>query len=217
MTRIILVRHGQTEWNSTERFRGHADVPLDKIGLAQAEATGKYVARLCHPVAIYAAPLSRTIKTAEAIARQFNLPVESESGLIDVDCGQWQGLTPDEVRQRWPREFEQWLNLPGRFGFPGGESLEDARLRAMQTLNALLNRHTGQDIVLVSHTALNRLILLSALGLGCDQFWNLRQDTCAVNVLETRLEGFVVVSLNNTAHLLAGMFDKSINDKAQTV
>ena len=195
MTRIILVRHGQTEWNSTERFRCHADVPLDSVGLAQAEATGKYVARLCHPEAVYAAPLSRTGKTAEAISQQFNLPVESEPGLIDVDCGHWQGLTPDEVSQRWPREFEQWLNSPGRFGFPGGESLEEARLRAMRTLNALLGRHAGQDIVLVSHTALNRLILLSALGLGCEQFWNLRQDTCAVNILETRLDSFIVVSL----------------------
>jgi len=217
MTRIILVRHGQTEWNSIERFRGHANVPLDSVGLAQAEATGKYVAQICNPSAVYAAPLSRTIKTAEAISGRFNLTVEREPGLIDVDCGQWQGLTPDEVRQRWPREFEQWLNSPGKFGFPGGESLEDARLRAMRTMNALLNRHSGQNIVLVSHTALNRLILLSALGLDCDQFWNLRQDTCAVNVLETRLEGFIVVSLNNTAHLLAGIFDKSINDKTQTV
>ena len=217
MTRIILVRHGQTEWNTSERFRGHADVPLDSVGLAQADATGKYVARLCNPAAVYAAPLSRTLKTAEPVARLFNLPVEIEPGLIDVDCGQWQGLTPVEVRQRWPGEFEQWLNLPEMFGFPGGESLEEARLRAIRTVKALANRHPSQDIVLVSHTALNRLILLSALGLGCDRFWNLRQDTCAVNVLETRLNGFVVVSLNNTAHLLAGMFDKSSTDKAQTV
>ena len=219
MTRIILVRHGQTEWNSTERFRGHADVPLDNIGLAQADATGRYVAvaRLCRPAAVYAGPLSRTIKTADAIARQFNLLVEIEPGLIDVDCGQWQGLTPDEVRQRWPKEFDQWLNLPEKFSFPGGESLEEARLRAMQAINALLTRHPDQSIALVSHTALNRLILLAALGLGNDHFWNLRQDTCAVNILETQPEGFIVVSLNNTAPLLLGMLDKGVEDKAETV
>jgi len=74
MTRIILVRHGQTEWNRVERFRGRADVPLNETGLAQAEATGRRVASEWQPVAIYSSPLSRAVKTAEAIARHFDLP-----------------------------------------------------------------------------------------------------------------------------------------------
>lgn len=92
-----------------------------------------------------------------------------------------------------------------------------AQLRAMRTVEVLINKHPDQVIVLVSHTALNRLILLSALGPGLERFWNLRQDTCAVNVLETGQAGYIVHSLNNTAHLLDDMFGKNANDNIQTL
>src|SRR3990167_8526032 len=99
MTLIILVRHGQTEWNRVERFRGRADVPLNEVGLAQAEATGQRVAAEWHPAAIYTSPLSRSVKTTEAIARHFGLAVQTHPGLADIDYGQGQGLTPDEDRK----------------------------------------------------------------------------------------------------------------------
>jgi broad specificity phosphatase PhoE len=83
MTCIILVRHGQTEWNRVERFRGHADVPLNETGLAQAEATGRRVAERWQPAAVYSSPLSRAVMTAEAIAKHFSLPVHTHPGLID--------------------------------------------------------------------------------------------------------------------------------------
>ena len=102
MTRIVLVRHGQTEWNRVERFRGRADVPLNETGLAQAEATGRRVASEWQPVCVYSSPLSRAVKTAEAIARHFDLPVHVHPGLADIDYGEWQGLTPDEVEEHWP-------------------------------------------------------------------------------------------------------------------
>jgi probable phosphoglycerate mutase len=108
MTCIILIRHGQNEWNRIERFRGRADVPLNEAGLVQAEATGMRVAAEWKPAAIYSSPLSRAIKTAEAIAKHFNLPVQIQSGLADIDYSKWQGLTPDEVRDRWPAELQTW-------------------------------------------------------------------------------------------------------------
>ena len=111
-TSIILVRHGQTEWNRIERFRGRADVPLNETGLAQAEATGRRVAQTWQPMAIYTSPLSRSIKTAQAIAKHFSLPVQIHPGLADIDYGAWQGLTPDEARQRWPEQIEYWYHKP---------------------------------------------------------------------------------------------------------
>lgn len=115
MAQIILVRHGQTAWHREERFRGHADVPLDETGLAQAQAVAKRVALEWQPEVIYACPLSRTIQTAAPTANLCNLSVQSEPGLIDVDCGEWQGLTPDEARQRWPAAFEAYLHSPLNF------------------------------------------------------------------------------------------------------
>jgi len=201
MTRIVLVRHGQTEWNRVERFRGRADVPLNETGRAQAEATGKRVAVEWQPSAIYASPLSRAVKTAAAIARHFDLPVQIHHGIADIDYGQWQGLTPDEVKVRWPEIHHAWYNAPHTMRIPGGETLDDLRTRGMAAVRELAARYAGQTIVLVGHTVINRIILLGVLGLGNDRFWHLRQDTCAINVFEADDEEFTLVSLNDTCHL----------------
>jgi len=185
MTKVILVRHGQTEWNRDERFRGHADVPLDKTGRAQANATARRISLQWNPAVVYAGPLSRTIHTGEPIASAIPSTVQVANDLIDADCGQWQGLTPDEVNERWPAEFHSYLHQPGDFQFPGGELLETARRRAMKCVNTLIEHHRNQTIVLVSHTALNRLILLSVLGLDSQSFWKIRQGTCAINVFDS--------------------------------
>jgi len=202
MTTIILVRHGQTEWNRVERFRGRADVPLNETGLTQAEATGRRVAAQWRPSAIYTSPLSRSVKTAEAIARHHQLEAQIHSGLADIDYGEWQGLTPEEARQRWPEDIDAWYSRPHMAHIPGGETLDDLRRRAMHTVNELAARHAGETIVLVGHTVINRIILLGVLGLGNHRFWHLKQDTCAINVFESENDDFVLVSLNDTCHLL---------------
>jgi len=203
MTLFILVRHGQTEWNRNERFRGRADIPLNETGLAQAEATGRRVAAEWQPVAIYTSPLSRSVKTAEAIAKHFGLPVQLHPGLADIDYGEWQGLSPEEARQRWPDEIDAWYNRPQQARIPGGETLEDLRARAMQTVNELADRHPGETIVLVGHTVINRIVLLGVLGLGNERFWRIKQDTCAINVFEADAGDFTLISLNDTCHLHA--------------
>jgi broad specificity phosphatase PhoE len=201
MTCIVLVRHGQTEWNRVERFRGRADVPLNATGWVQAEATGKRVAAEWQPAAIYSSPLSRAARTAEAIARHFDLPVQVHPGIADIDYGQWQGLTPDEVKERWPEIHHAWYNSPHTARIPGGETLDDLRVRGMAAVNALAARHAEQTVVLVGHTVINRVILLGVLGLGNERFWRLKQDTCAINVFEADGGEFTLVSLNDTCHL----------------
>jgi probable phosphoglycerate mutase len=201
MTRIILVRHGQTEWNRIERFRGRADIPLNETGLTQAEVTGRRIAAEWRPMAVYSSPLLRAGKTAEAIAWHFDLPVQIHKGLTDIDYGQWQGLTPDEARKGWPEVVEAWYNAPHTAHIPGGETLAALRARAMRTVNELASLHEDQTIVLVSHTVINRIILLGVLGLGNDRFWRLRQDTCAINTFEVEGGFFTIGSLNETYHL----------------
>ena len=201
MTQIVLVRHGQTEWNRVERFRGRFDVPLNETGLAQAAATARRIAAEWRPVAVYSSPLSRAARTAAAVARHFGLPVQAEPGLIDIDYGNWQGLTPDEARTRWPEIVEAWYHAPQRAHIPGGETLEQVRARGVATVRILAARHTDQTIVLVSHTVINRAILLGIMELNSDRFWHIRQDTCAINIFETDGDDFVLVSLNDTHHL----------------
>ncbi len=201
MTCIILVRHGQTDWNREERFRGQLDVPLNKTGLAQARTTGRWVAKKWQPVAIYSGPLSRTVKTAEQIASHFSLPVLLHQGLIDINYGEWQGLTPDEVRERWPDELHTWYTQPEKATIPGGESLVDMRARGMDAVNEIAPRYPEQTIVLVSHNAINRIILLGILGLPNDRYWHIKQENCAINVFDVDNNDFTLETMNNTFHI----------------
>ncbi len=201
MTLVILTRHGETEWNRVERFRGRADVPLNETGLGQAELTALRVASQWNPTAVYSSPLSRAQKTAEAIARCCGLGVQLEEGIADIDYGRWQGLTPEQARDRWPQVHLAWYNSPRQAQLPDGESLDDLRARAMQSVENLVGRHPGETIVLVSHTVVNRVILLGVLGLDNDHLWRLKQDTCALNVFEAEGGKYTLVSLNDTCHL----------------
>jgi len=201
MTRIILVRHGQTEWNRVERFRGRADVPLDNTGMAQADATGRRIATGWQVSAVYCSPLSRAVKTAEAIAGHFGLVVQPYPGLVDIDYGLWQGLTPAEVQRQWPELIEAWYKAPQTVQIPQGETLEHLRARGLASVNELVTHHPGQTLVLVAHTAIIRAILLGVLGLGNERFWRLHQDTCAINVFDADAGDFTMISLNDTCHL----------------
>jgi broad specificity phosphatase PhoE len=201
MTLIVLVRHGETEWNRVERFRGRADVPLNDTGLAQAEATARRITAEWQPATIYSSPLSRAVRTAEAIAQPLGLPVQIHGGLADIDYGRWQGLTPDEARAQWPEKVDAWYCNPQSASIPGGETLDRVRVRAMKAVNQLAARHPGQTIVLVGHTVVNRAILLGVLGLRNNRFWHLRQDTCALNLFEAEGGDFTLGSMNDTCHL----------------
>jgi len=200
--RFILVRHGQTEWNRVERFRGRADVPLNEVGLAQAAAAGQRIAAEWLPTAVYTSPLSRAMATAEVIAAHFDLPIVPLGGLADIHYGDWQGLTPEEAQAGWPDLIHAWYTAPATVQIPSGESLAGLRDRAMAAIHELAARHTDQTVVLVGHTVVNRVILLAVLGLGNERFWRLRQDNCAVNVFEAEGGDFTLGLLNDTCHLI---------------
>ena len=201
MTRIMLVRHGETEWNKVERFRGRADVPLNETGISQAEATARRIEKMCKAAAVYSSPLSRAMRTAEAIAGRFLLSPQSHASLIDIDYGKWQGLSPDEVGKQWPELLSSWYREPHTVKIPEGESLDMVRTRCADSLKDIVSRHAETTVVLVGHTAVNRVILLIVLGLGNDRFWHLRQNTCALNEIEADGGEFTLVSMNDTCHL----------------
>ena len=201
MTCFVLVRHGQTEWNRVERFRGRADIPLNATGLEQARLTAERIAARWTPTAIYASPLQRARQTAEAIGALTALAVQPHQGLLDIDFGQCQGLTSAEARGRWPDVVDAWYGHPALARFPGGERLADVRARGSAAIAELSLRHPGATVVLVGHTVANRAILLGILGLGDDALWRLGQDPCAINVFEAGERSYVLSCLNDTCHL----------------
>ncbi|HUI70222.1 MAG TPA: histidine phosphatase family protein [Spirochaetia bacterium] len=201
MTRLILVRHGQTDWNVKERFRGRFDVPLNETGVRQALLTTRRISSAWKPAAVYSSPLSRALSTARAIAEPLSLPVRELPEMIDMNFGQWEGLSPDEVRARWPELLAAWYSAPHTVRMPGGESLHHVRSRCERALEIIEKDHPERTVVAVAHTDFNRTMLLVVLGLGNDRLWHLRQDTCAINEIEMENGDFTLVSMNETSHL----------------
>jgi probable phosphoglycerate mutase len=175
---------------------------LDETGFRQAEATGRYLAERWPVDAVYASPMRRAMRTAEAIAEVHGLTAQPFDGLLDINFGAWQGHSPEEVGERYPDLLRAWLEAPHTVHMPDGESLDDVRDRVVAGLDEVIERHTGQTVALVGHAVVNRVLLCAALGLGNEHFWRLRQDTCAVNVFDAHQDGtFTIVLLNDTCHL----------------
>lgn len=203
MTRIILTRHGHVDWIAPERFRGRAELPLSPLGEKQAAALGQRIAQSWKPDFIYTSPLSRCVRTGEAVAKAtIGISQVLQDFLADIDYGQWQGLTHDEVRAKWPEEARLWFNAPDMAAIPGGELLADVLVRAIRVLQFLSRQHQDQTIVLVGHDSFNRVLLLHALGLPLSHYWRIKQEPCCVNELELRHEAFTVHCLNESHHTL---------------
>jgi len=199
MTEIILVRHGQTAWNKDEVFRGQIDIELDEAGLKQAELLGKYLGHR-KLEAIYSSPLQRAVQTAEAIARHHGLTVEITAGLNDIDFGEWQGLSLEEVKNKYSKLHSAWVTTPHRVRFPSGESLDDVRKRAVAPVNEVVEKHE-RAVVLVSHRVVHKVLMCALLGLDNSHFWNIRLDTCGLTTFEFTDGQFVLTGLNNTSFL----------------
>jgi len=201
MTTVYLIRHGQTAWNREEVFRGRADIPLNDTGRKEALLTGQYL-RGVKVGSVYSSPLSRAVETAEAIARHQGKEVQILDGLIDIDFGRWQGVSHEGVRERYGELYRQWKDTPHLVRFPGGESLEEVRERALREIHEAIQTHAVETLVMVSHRVVNKVVICGLLGLDNSHFWEIGQDTGCINILEFG-EGFTLRRLNDTSHLVS--------------
>ena len=197
---MILVRHGQTDWNKEGIFRGRIDVSLNAAGVREAEIIGEKL-RGTDPDAVCSSPLSRAMDTARCIASFRGRPVKTLQEFVDMDFGAWQGLSRAKVRERYPKLFEKWVSRPDRVRIPGAETLGGVRKRALKGLDALLEANGGGTVVVVSHGLVNKLLLCAVLGLGDSQFWKIKQDNGAINLFTHTRDGTKLVLMNDTTHL----------------
>jgi broad specificity phosphatase PhoE/ribonuclease HI len=204
-TRLILVRHGETEYTEQGRYSGRGDVPLSEKGRAQVRETATRVAALAPTVAaVLSSPLSRCTATAAAIAGALgDVPVRTEDDLIECDFGQWEGRTCAEVREGWPGEMDAWLASP-RVAPPGGESFTHVAERAHRVVAGLLTAYPGETVVVVSHVSPIKLVLRDALAAGDGFLHRLFLDAAGISVLDMWPDGGVAVrTVNDTSHLAA--------------
>lgn len=202
-TRLILVRHGETDWTAQRRYSGRGDLPLSARGVEQARATAERVAGLAPTaVVVVSSPLSRCTATAEAIAGALGgRPVLVEDDLVECDFGAWEGRSFAEVRAQWPGELDAWL-ASTRVAPPDGESFTAVADRVRRALAALLDAYPGETVVVVSHVSPVKLLLRDALAAGDALLHRLYLDPAGISVLDTWPDGGVAVRVvNDTAHL----------------
>ena len=200
MTSIYLVRHGQTAWNKEEIFRGRTDIPLDETGRRQAELAGEYLKGM-EGDGDYSSPLSRAGETAQKIAQFHNLKVEPLEGIIDMSFGNWEGHAHQDIQKNDKETYRIWKEEPHLVRLPGGESLNDVRARAMASLEEGIQSPSGKTVVLVSHRVVNKVLICGILGLDNSHFWQIAQDTTAINLIQYKNGKYILSLMNETCHL----------------
>lgn len=201
-TRILAIRHGETAWNVDTRLQGHLDIPLNEMGLRQAENLARALSEREVVDAIYASDLSRAHATAQAIAHAMGHTVSTHIGLRERHFGVFQGRTFDEVEAELPEQAWHWRKRTPDWAPPeGGESLLALRERIVNTVDELAARHAGQQIVLVAHGGVLDILYRAAtrLDLQAPRTWQLTNT--AVNRLLWTSQGLSLVGWGDTSHL----------------
>jgi broad specificity phosphatase PhoE len=200
MTRVYLVRHGQTDWNKSLTFRGRVDIPLNERGHRVAKAIADALKDKSID-AIYTSPLRRSVETAQPTAIFCNLQGTPVQGLIDISYGEWEGLSFDEVKKRYKDQYTRWEESPDLIRFPEGETLDEVRERSFRTLRDIVSKNPGKSILIIPHRVVNKVLLCAILGISNSNFWKIKQDTGCINVIEYASERFALSVMNDTCHL----------------
>lgn len=201
ITTLILLRHGETEWNLSGRWQGQAaDTPLTGLGRAQAELVARRLQNYSIDI-IYSSDLSRAFETAQIVGDAVALAPVAEPGLRESNVGAWTGLTWAEIKARFPAEVAAMLaGEDVRRG--GGESFGELQARLAEAVEALALRHPGQTLLLVSHGAALRSVVAHALGAGLPQMHRIAiGGNTALSILQYEAGQFRLISYNDTAHL----------------
>jgi len=159
-TTIVLVRHGETDWNRDNRFQGHADPPLNDAGRAQAQMLARSLG--ITPAALYSSPLARARETAEIVGEAIGLEAELVDGLSEVDVGSWSGLTRAQVEERFPAGYRRWHEYG--HGWDDGETYDELGERVLASLHRIAESHRGQRVLAVTHGGPIRSVLAAAAG-----------------------------------------------------
>lgn len=223
VTTLYLIRHGKTASGDAKRYHGSIDIPLSEEGADQMRraaafvrqhlenpASSKYLSYLRdihggsaappeEPAglgAVYCSDLSRSSSSAAILAAQYGLEPVVVPQLRERSFGIWEGMSFTEIMERYPVEFKAWADDPLRFSPMGGESTIEVRDRVTDALEGILARHAGDEIAIVAHGGVNRVVLCHILGMSLEHIFRIEQDHAAVNIIEF-WEKYPVVKLMN--------------------
>lgn len=201
MTRLLLVRHGETVWNYTSRYQGHTDIELSEKGREQAWLLAKRLKKE-KIKAVYSSDLKRAYETASILASPHNLPVKVTKELREINFGVWEGLTYQEIMEQYKELASEWYQHPGKIRIPGGENFKDLKERAYNKILELAHQNDPGTIIVVAHGGTIRAIICGLLDIELNNAFRIRQDNTALNIIECNHGGYNVLSLlNGISHL----------------
>jgi len=195
-SRVYLMRHGEVDCGSEQRCNGHLDIDITEKGQEQMQRLSVLLAG--KPIsAVYSSDLIRSVKGAEIISKSLGLAHTPLQTLRERAFGAWEGLTAGEIRERYPVEYAAWRGDLLNFRPPGGEGLLDVQARVLPEYRRLVAAHAGQEIAMLLHGGVNRIILADALGLPPLNLFRIDQSFGALNIIDYYDDGVSVVKLAN--------------------
>jgi probable phosphoglycerate mutase len=171
LTRLVLVRHGETDWNAEGRYQGQSDVPLNTNGVAQAEALARQL-RGERFDAIYSSDLARAAQTAEVLAGATGVPVHYDPRLREIDQGEWEGLLLADIEARYAEAFERRRLDPLATRPPGGETVGQVRQRVLEVIDELRRDYPNSTVAIVSHGLAIALVKVYLAHLPVESVWD---------------------------------------------
>ena len=200
--RFIFVRHGETEWNVTGRYQGQTDVPLSEKGRAQAEALGKRFADI-HVDEVYSSPLKRAYDTARAIAEPKGLPIHKVDGIKELNFGEWDGLTKEQLTEQFGEAFVKYRIEPFHYPMAGEGTLNRAKLRVGAALEDIKEefRHTDKTIVVVAHGGILKLAIFYLLDISSRLYRCIELDNTSLTIIDVEEDRCILRILNDAHHL----------------
>jgi alpha-ribazole phosphatase/probable phosphoglycerate mutase len=201
-TTVYLIRHGETVDADSRRYKGHIDVPLSENGIKQLQRLAEYLtqitdyrSQITDIKAVYSSGLDRSLKSAEIIAKPFGLKPDIIDDLKERSFGAWEGMTFDEIKDKWPDAFNAWAENPLKFSPMEGENTLEVKERAMKAFYNIINKHKDEEIAIVSHGGITRVVLCEMLGMPLENIFRIEQDFAALNIIE--IWDYPVVKLIN--------------------
>ena len=197
---FYIVRHGQTNWNILGKTQGHGNSDFTPKGENQALELSKAIKE--YPIDyIYSSDLGRAVQTAEIIGSTIGVDIIQTPSLREMGFGDWEGLLIEEIKKDHAKTYETWRNQPHLVNIPNGETLHIIKDRVDSFIKYLNEKYDNKHILLVSHSVTVRVMLLSFLNSGMENIYRIKQDNTALNIVEYRDYGPVVIKMNDTSHM----------------
>jgi len=201
MNKLYLLRHGESEWNILNKVQGQFNTNLTQKGIEQAKLVAN---RLCKEEikAIYSSDLDRAYKTAKIVSDKLGIDVKKLHDLREIKFGIWEGLTSDEIKEKYKKEQLIWRTEPHKLNLPEAEKLIDVQERMLKSVNTLLKKHENENILIVSHGSAIKALILGILDIDLSNYSKITISNTGLSIIEYREYSPVIKLLNDTCHLM---------------